>query len=85
MTLNPNILSKNLGSETALMDQTSGEYFVLNEVGSFVWSLLQAGESDESTLVAAVSAEFEGCDQELVTTDIGELVNQLLERKILLT
>jgi hypothetical protein len=49
--------------------------FNLDEVGAFIWSLLN-GETAEAQIVEAVSAEFE-VDSELAAADIRRFLDSL--------
>jgi hypothetical protein len=44
--------------ETVILDERSGRYFGLDDVGSFVWRRLQ-GPTTLRALVAAVTAEYD--------------------------
>lgn len=71
-----------LGGEIAVLSMRSGEYFGLNEVGAFVWSLIQARTTFDE-LCRAVEHEYdvaaERCRRDLAEL-IGELhANELVE------
>ena len=55
--------------------------FALNELGAFLWDRLETAE-DESTLVAAVLAEYD-VDEETARTDTAEFLQKLREMEII--
>ena len=64
-----------------LIDFRSGRYLGLNEIGSRVLSCIhQRGELND--LVAGLVDEFEVSEDQL-RNDIRQLVNQLLERRLI--
>ena len=61
-----------LGTETIVLNYDLGNYYELNEMGSFIWSLLRADESISVTAIKErMLAEFEVdelvCQQELMS------------------
>lgn len=53
----------------------------VNEIGVFLWKMLQEGTTEEE-LVAAVLEEYE-VDEELARKDIREFLDKLSEGKVL--
>jgi hypothetical protein len=51
----PNQSSSVLGTETILLNYERGNYYELNEVGGFIWALLQ---EHKSLLVREIEAEI---------------------------
>lgn len=78
----PHIMTRRVGEDVVVLDLQSGIYFGLDEIGVRVWGLLEKGE----TVSAAIAAIAEGYDvaQETVRTDVCELVQELLDRGLLL-
>lgn len=71
-----------LGTETIVLDYELGNYYELNEMGSFIWSLLQVSEGISLTEIKeCMLAEFEVaesvCEEELMSF-LGNLVHEKL-------
>ena len=81
--LMPNQSSSVLGQETVLLNYELGNYYELNEVGGFIWSLLQNKKSlSVQEIQASVLEEFDVepavCEQELTT-----FLDNLLREKLI--
>lgn len=78
----PHIMTRRVGEDVVVLDLQSGIYFGLDEIGVRVWGLLEKGE----TVSAAIAAIAEAYDvaQETVRADVCELVQELLDRGLLL-
>ncbi len=75
--VNKNVSSSEIGDELALLQPESGQYFTLNQTGTFVWQLLKEPHSTgEITLDVA---EKYGIAAPECQHDIGELIAQLGE------
>ncbi|GAB2545374.1 PqqD family peptide modification chaperone [Spirosoma aerophilum] len=66
----PNQSSSVLGNETILLNYELGNYYELNEVGGFIWSLLQANKSMlvreiEAGILNEFDVEPSVCQEEL--------------------
>ena len=71
------VLSQQVNGETVLLDLEGESYFGLNEVGTRVWQLLQAGESMQR-LVDLLSAEFDASTDQ-IEMDVHDLLKKLNE------
>jgi hypothetical protein len=78
-----NVLSSQLGAESIILDHEKGEYFGLDNVGSFVWEKIQAGETTLSELKTAVMEEFE-IDEATCESDLQALLAQFAAEKLIL-
>ena len=67
--------------ESILLNVETGVYFRLNEVGSFIWPLLD-GRHRESEIVAAVLDSFQ-IDEQSARRDFQEFVRQLEKEGLL--
>ena len=61
-----------LGTETIVLNYDLGNYYELNEMGSFIWSLLQANEMStvmeiKERMLAEFDVEESVCQEELVS------------------
>jgi hypothetical protein len=65
----------NLGDEVAILSLRSGQYYGLNAVGAFVWSLIQTPRT-LAEICSAVEKEFD-VTRERCEHDVGVLVDEL--------
>jgi len=79
--LSDDVVAREVGGETMLLDLASGTYFGLDPIGGHLWQVLEQGD----TLAAA-------CDQiagkydvarEVLEADMLALVSQLVEKRLL--
>jgi hypothetical protein len=71
-------LSTTIGDETVILHEPDGVYYGLNDVGSFVWNLLEDPHTIEA-ICEAVTAEYE-VERERCRKDIEEMVSELAEK-----
>ena len=67
-------------NEAVLMDLNAGQYFGLNHVGA---RFLKQLNDDQQEVVANI-AKYYQTDQKEVAKDIDELIEQLLDKKLLI-
>jgi len=79
----PDVVSRRIGDEIVLMDLESGTYFGLNQVGSRVWELTDAGPQSLSALRDRIVEEFDVAD-EVAEQDLIKLLGQLASRGLLI-
>ena len=77
LELSPEVLFQEVSGEIVLLDLASESYFGLDEVGARVWTLLSEGRALGEVLDALLE-EYE-VDRATLESDVGELLNQLLE------
>lgn len=78
LEISPEVVARDMGGETMLLDLASGTYFGLDPVGALVWQCLEDGGS----LAAAcdrVSGEFEVA-RPVLEADVIALALQLVEK-----
>lgn len=78
---NEGVMACELGDGLALLDQTAGTFFTLDEVGAFIWQRLQ----DPATVVdvaTAVAAEFDA-PEKVIERDVDSFVKDLLSARLL--
>ena len=73
-----------LGTETIVLNYDLGNYYELNEMGSFIWSLLQANEMStvmeiRERMLAEFDVEESVCQEELVSFLENLFHEQLIE------
>lgn len=77
------VVSRVLDGEAVLLDLASGSYFGLNEVGTVVWEELRT-HGQIRKAIDKVLEEFD-VDRETAERDVAELVQELLDKKLLVT
>ena len=77
------VLSSQLGNESVILDHKHGQYFGLDNVGSFVWELIQEKEMTVAEIKVAILEEFE-IDKNTAQTDLEILFAQLKEEQLIL-
>ena len=75
------VLVRQLGEETVILELSSGTYFGLDETGTRIWQLLQQGMTLREACAAMV-AEYDVAPQD-IERDVLGLVRDLLERGLL--
>lgn len=79
---NPNLITRVIDGEAVIMLPEIGKVLALNEVGSFIWDLVD-GQHSRGELVEALCREFE-VSREEAAVDLEEFL-ELLKDKNLLT
>lgn len=75
------VLAKNVGAETVILDLKSGAYFGLDEIGTHVWGLIGAGKSIDE-IREAMLATYD-VETTVLERDISDLIGELLKRELL--
>jgi hypothetical protein len=78
---NAEIIQSKIGEEVVMLDMESGFYFGLNSVASIIWGMMESGISFED-LCDQLTEHFE-VERTLCEADTQELLDQLLEKKII--
>lgn len=78
VTVPPQVMAREVGGETVLLDLASGMYFGIDEVGTRIWVLL--GEGKTLGEVAATIAEEYDATPEQINADTLEFVGLLVEK-----
>jgi hypothetical protein len=82
LTVNRDVVARQVSDGMVLLDLDSGTYFTLNEVGALIWRKLEAG-NDLEAVANAILAEFD-VDEATVRGDIAGLVAELRSHGLLL-
>jgi hypothetical protein len=77
----PGLAERIIDGEALIVNAEGGEILVLNEVGAFVWTLLD-GSRDVEAIVAAVLDEFD-VDPATARADVQAFLLTLQERNAL--
>lgn len=72
------VMARQVGDETVILDLASGTYFGLDPVGARIWQLIGEGKT-LAEICATMLEEYE-VGREHLETDILRLTGQLLER-----
>jgi hypothetical protein len=75
------VLLQELDGEAVLLNLQSGKYFGLNAVGLRMWQLLVSNSSVEAAY-GQLAGEFD-VDAQVLRDDLGRLMSELLEHKLL--
>ncbi len=75
------VLAQEVNGETVLLDLHGDSYFGLNEMGTHIWQLLQAGENVRG-LLATLSGEY-AASEERIERDVGDLLEKLTQAGLL--
>lgn len=78
---NPDVAYRVIDGEAVLVDSKAGTTFVLNAVGSCVWTALENATLDE--LVVRVRQEFSAEDAD-ARADIEDFLSRLDEKRLVL-
>lgn len=72
----PDIVAREVGGETVLLDLAGGTYFGLNEVGGKIWAMLESGPHSLVDICAALLEEYDVTRDDL-ETDVLALAGDL--------
>ena len=78
LEVSPDVVAREVGGETMLLDLASGTYFGLDAVGSRVWQALEDGSS-LTEACDKVAAEYDVARDQL-ESDVLALAGRLLEQ-----
>ena len=79
--LTQNQISSELAGDTIILNHAAGVYYGLNEVGTFVWELLQQAPVSFETLKETIMAHFE-VNEPTCSKDLNELLTELIHEKL---
>jgi hypothetical protein len=75
------VIARDLGEELVLLDTRNEQYFSLDEVGAFIWQLVD-GQRTVADLVAAVAAEYDA-QEPTIQQDTLELLEHLATEELI--
>jgi hypothetical protein len=76
-TLSAAVRTVAVDDNLVLVDQKSGQYFGLNEIGREIWRRLEEG-CDMTAIIAALVSEYEA-PEEVIAADTQRMVSELVE------
>jgi len=77
-----NNISADFEDQTVLLNVEKGEYFGLNEVGTFVWKILEKDSTSLEELVHSTVKNF-AVEENQCRADIEVLIQNLLDEKLI--
>jgi len=80
IVVSKDVVSCDLGGETAMLDMKEGIYYGLNEMGTIIWEYIQEPITMQE-IVNKILYEYE-VDEETCFSDLVELIDQMLENKL---
>ena len=84
--LKPNsdeVASKIVDGEAILINLLNGMYYSMDSVGGFIWSLIEAGHSQES--IAEAVADHYGIARKTAIQDVATLIGELTEENLIVS
>ncbi len=79
--IKPNVMARQVGEETVILDLASGTYFGLDPVGARLWQLMEAGKN-LAEICEAMLDEYEVSRGDLERDTIN-LVEDLMARDLI--
>ncbi len=80
---NNDFIFKKVKNESVLLNAKTGDYFGLNEVGTDFYMLID-GKISMDEIIEKIMDDY-NVNKEVLQKDIGELVDKMLEKGILLS
>jgi hypothetical protein len=75
------VIARDLGEELVLLDTRDEQYYSLDEVGAFIWQLID-GQRTVADLVAAVVAEYDA-PEPTIQQDVLEILENLASEQLI--
>ena len=82
-TVSEDVVAREVGGETVLLDLNSGQYFGLDAVGGRIWELLSDAPRNLSELCDQIESEFDA-PRERIESDLVALATQLRDQELIL-
>lgn len=77
------VAAKVIDGEAIIMNLSNGLYFSMDQVGSAIWKMVEAGFNIDE-MVGSLDARFDA-DAETVRADVNRLVSELLAENLVVT
>jgi len=81
VTIPEQVMARQVGEETVILDLASGTYFGLDPVGARIWQLLGEGRT-MAEVCASMLAEYEVSRDE-IERDVNELLAALVDKSLI--
>jgi Coenzyme PQQ synthesis protein D (PqqD) len=79
---NAAVLWRELDGETVLLDSTAGCSYNLNQVGTFIWKLLD-GKHTPQSIATAICEAYEDVEYEQALKDVEQIIQDLRNHQLL--
>ena len=76
------VVSRVISAQALILDTTHDEIRQLNEVGTFIWSMVLKSQYTFDDILSAVMKQFETSDQ-IARKDLNEFLNELHAAKLI--
>ena len=81
VTIPAQVMARQVGAETVILDLTSGTYFGLNAMGARMWQIMASGER-LSSICDVLTDEFD-VTRETLERDLKGLVRDLADKGLI--
>jgi hypothetical protein len=81
VSISVDVVAREVGGETMLLDLESGTYFGLDEVGACVWRAIEDGRTPAEACEAIIAAY--DVERDVAERDLAGLLGQLLEKGLI--
>jgi hypothetical protein len=81
VTIPAEVMARQVGEETVILDLASGTYFGLDSVGARIWQLLSEGRT-QAEVCESMLAEYEVSRDE-IERDLSELLDALVDKGLI--
>lgn len=81
VTIPTQVMARQVGDETVILDLGSGTYFGLDPVGARIWQLM--GEAKTLGEICGTMMDEYDVSREALERDVVELADKLLEQKLI--
>jgi hypothetical protein len=81
-TVSDDVVAREVGGETVLLDLSSGQYFGLDTIGGRIWELLSERPHHLSELCDQIETEFDA-PRERIEADLMALAKQLQDQELI--
>jgi hypothetical protein len=79
--IQPQVIARQVGDETVMLDLANGMYFSLDAIGARIWQLLGEGRT-LAEICAAITVEYEVA-RDVIERDVLNLVEELAAHGLL--
>lgn len=80
VTIPSQVMARQVGDETVILDLASGTYYGLDPVGARIWQLMSEGQT-LAQVCATMLAEYEVARED-IERDVLALVNTLVDKQL---
>jgi len=81
ITIPAQVMARQVGAETVILDLASGTYFGLDPVGARIWQLMSEGKT-LAEICEVMLAEYE-VSREAIERDVLELADKLCAKQLI--